>query len=72
VSDTDTEPDIIVVSGSPDPEELAAVTVVIRTVLAELALEKEIRANGGTSAWQKSQRPIRSSIQRGSWRSFAG
>jgi Acyl-CoA carboxylase epsilon subunit len=66
VTNQEQSPDIVVVSGSPEPEELAAVTVVIRTALAELALENEIRANGITS-WQKSQRPIRGILDRG-WR----
>jgi Acyl-CoA carboxylase epsilon subunit len=68
----DGEPDIVVVSGSPDAAELAAVTVVIQGVLDELAREKELSGNGASSAWQKSQRPIRRPVARGGWRSFAG
>jgi Acyl-CoA carboxylase epsilon subunit len=68
----DTSADITVVSGSPSDAELAAVTVVLRSVLAELALQNEIRAHGGMSAWQRSQRPLRGSESSTNWRSFSG
>jgi Acyl-CoA carboxylase epsilon subunit len=64
--------DIVVVSGSPTEIELAAVTVVIRGVLAELALQNEIRENASTNAWQTSQRPLRGSLPPSGWRAFSG
>ena len=65
--------DIIVTSGSPTESELAAVTVVIRSVLAELALQNEMRSQGAVSAWQRSQRRLRTGPgSSAGWRSFSG
>lgn len=61
--------DIRIVSGNPDPEEIAAVTAVLSAALEELGGEHRRRQNGGPSAWQRSQRAVRSPLVRGAWRS---
>ena len=63
-----------VVAGDPTPAELAAVTAVLGVTLEELASEHERAADVGTSAWQRSQRPVRKPIVRGhdAWRGFSG
>ena len=61
--------DIRIVSGDPDPEETAAVTAVLSAALDELGGEHRRRQNGGPSAWQRSQRAVRSPLVRGAWRS---
>ena len=68
------EADLAVISGNPDPIELAAVTAVLTEVLDELAAEQGRREQSGPSAWARSQRGIRPLIQpgHGAWRSFSG
>jgi hypothetical protein len=61
--------DIRIVSGNPDPEEIAAVTAVLSAALDELGGEQRRRQNGGPSGWQRSQRGVRSPLVRGAWRS---
>jgi hypothetical protein len=63
--------DIRIVSGDPDPAEIAAVTAVLSAALDELGGEQRRRQNGGPSAWQRSQRGVRSPLVRGAWRSSA-
>jgi uncharacterized protein (DUF1800 family) len=64
---------IHVVAGNPDAAELAAVTAVLAGVLEELAADQGRRELTGPSAWQRSQRSVRSPIHPGpgSWRSFS-
>jgi hypothetical protein len=68
------ETDLAVVSGSPDPEELAALTAVLAEVLDEMAAEQGRRESAATSAWARSQRGVRTPLQPGpgAWRSFSG
>jgi hypothetical protein len=61
--------DVRIVSGNPDAEEIAAVTAVLSAALEELGGEQRRRQNGGPSAWQRSQRAVRSPLVRGAWRS---
>jgi hypothetical protein len=61
--------DIRILSGNPEPEEIAAVTAVLSAALDELGGEQRRRQNGGPSAWQRSQRGVRSPLVRGAWRS---
>ncbi|CAN5393958.1 hypothetical protein BH10ACT4_BH10ACT4_12910 [soil metagenome] len=66
-------PEFEVVAGAPTPEELAAVTAVITSMIEEL--EDGQRAGGPrVSAWQRSQRSIRAPLNpgAGAWRSFSG
>ena len=49
----------------PDPEEIAAVTAVLSAALDELGGgQRRRRENGGPSAWQRSQRGVRSPLVR--------
>jgi len=72
--DPSSSADIQITGGSPTPEEVAAVTAVLQASLAELAAEQELLDENGPSAWQRSQRQLRISLQpgRGAWRSFSG
>ncbi len=65
--------DIRVVSPNATPEEVAAVTVVVTQALAELADELGAETGPGVSAWQRSQRQLRSPLHPGpgAWRSFS-
>jgi hypothetical protein len=67
------EPDIIVVSGNPEGHEMAALTAVLSGVLEELAAERGRRELAGPSAWQRSQRSLRTPMHPGpgEWRSFS-
>ena len=62
-----------IVAGDPTPAEVAAVTAVLGAALEEIAADHENEAATGTSAWQRSQRPIRVPIVRGhdAWRGFS-
>jgi Acyl-CoA carboxylase epsilon subunit len=72
-NETASEPDIIVVSGNPQSRELAALTAVLSSVLEELAAEHGRRELAGPSAWQRSQRTLRTPLHNGpgEWRSFS-
>jgi hypothetical protein len=65
-------PQIIVVGGGPDAAEMAAVTAVLSGVLEELAAEQGRRELRGPSAWQRSQRGLRTPLSpgTGSWQAF--
>jgi len=66
--------DIAIVGGNPTAVEVAAVTAVLTGVLEELANELGRTEAAGPSAWQRSQRPIRSAVHPGAgvWRGFSG
>jgi hypothetical protein len=66
--------DLAIISGSPDAEDMAALTAVLAEVLEELAAEQGRRELAIPSAWAKSQRPIRLPLTpgAGAWRSFSG
>ncbi|MGN6501829.1 MAG: acyl-CoA carboxylase epsilon subunit [Pseudolysinimonas sp.] len=63
------QPDIRILSGNPDAAELAAVTAVLAAALDELAGEQRRRQSAGPSAWQRSQRSVRTPLTHGDWRS---
>ena len=67
-SSTDHSTDIRILGGDPDDSEIAAVTAVLSAALDELAGEQRRRQSAGTSAWQRSQRSVRSPLVRGAWR----
>ena len=71
---TEASPEIRVISAGATPEEIAAVTVVVTQALAEFAEEMGAEARPGVSAWQRSQRQLRSPLSpgAGAWRSFSG
>ncbi|MEO6981735.1 MAG: acyl-CoA carboxylase subunit epsilon [Edaphobacter sp.] len=62
------------ISGSPTPAELAAVTAVLSAAIEEQTTLGKRTEQRGPSAWQLAQRPIRESLHRGvgTWRSFSG
>jgi hypothetical protein len=66
--------DFTIVGGNPTSAEIAAVTGVLSAVLEELAEEHTRATVPVISAWQKSQRGVRSPLQRGpgAWRNFSG
>ncbi|MGL4338961.1 MAG: acyl-CoA carboxylase subunit epsilon [Rhodoglobus sp.] len=59
-----------VLSRRATPEEIAAATAVVQALLLERADEETARV----SAWQRGQRPIRSTLAHGAgvWRNFSG
>jgi hypothetical protein len=77
--DTPTAPDAAasafsIVGGDPTDAEVAAVTAVLGAALEEIAAGRELETGRGTTAWQRSQRPIRRPIVRShdAWRGFSG
>jgi len=62
-----------IVAGDPTPAEVAAVTAVLGAALEEIASDRERASTAGTTAWQRSQRAIRTPIVRGhdAWRGFS-
>ena len=64
--------DIQIVSGAPTAEEIAAVTSVLHAVLDELAASEATRAESTTTAWQRDQRGLRTTLTPGpgAWRGF--
>jgi hypothetical protein len=73
VSDTPV-PDLRIISKGAAADDVAAVTAVLRGALDELASGIDLEAGIAVSAWQRSQRPIRSTVDRGpgAWRGFSG
>ena len=69
-ADPQPAPEIRILGGSPTSEDIAAVTAVLTTALDELAGESRRRGEGGPTAWQASQRDIRSPLRFGAWRDF--
>ena len=62
------EPDIRIVGGNPDAEEIAALTAVLTAALDELAGEQRRAQSSGPTAWQRSQRAVRTPLVPGAWR----
>jgi Acyl-CoA carboxylase epsilon subunit len=57
------------------PEEVAAVTAVLATAAAEAAAAaRDARPQHGPDGWERTQRSLRSPLDRGAgaWRSFSG
>jgi hypothetical protein len=69
-----TDPDLRIVSAGARPEEVAAVTAVLRSALDEMAAALDVEGSPKVSAWQRSQRAVRTPIApgQGAWRSFSG
>lgn len=61
-----------IVSGNPTPAEIAAVTAVIASRLEEIDDDAQQEVANRVSAWQRSQRAVRSPLSPGfgAWRSF--
>jgi hypothetical protein len=68
------EADVVVLSGNPDENELAAVDALLAGVLEELAEEQGRRQLTGPSAWERTQRSVRAPVHpgHGQWRGFSG
>ena len=69
-----TGPDIRIVSNGATTEDIAAVTAVLQAALAELADGQGAAEGPTTSAWERSQRPMRRPLVpgHGQWRGFSG
>jgi hypothetical protein len=65
--------EISIDAGNPSPTELAAVTAVLTASLAERE-ERSLSSGTRVSAWQRSQRAVRSPLTPGygAWRGFSG
>ena len=65
--------DIRILGGNPSHMDVAATTAVLTAALEELAEENGRVSASGPSAWERSQRPFRAPITRGSgaWRGFS-
>jgi len=65
-------PELRILTPSATEEDIAAVTAVLRAALDELASQSAMENNVLPSAWQRSQRPMRSGITPGAstWRTF--
>jgi hypothetical protein len=65
---------ISIVGGNPTGTEVAAVTAVLAAALEELSGQAAAQATPAESAWQRSQRPLRTPLHPGSgqWRGFSG
>ena len=75
MSSADPAPDLAaglrITSGSPTPEEVAAVTAVLAAALEQLADEAHVQDDGGAaSAWERSRRGLRRPLTHGDWRGF--
>ena len=66
--------DLRIISQGASAEEIAAVTAVITASLDELASTMAVDAAAPASAWQRSQRSVRSTLVygAGNWRNFSG
>jgi hypothetical protein len=62
--------DIRVIGGSPDDEEIAAVTAVLSATLEELASDHGRRQRLTPTAWERSQRAVRTPLVPGAWKTF--
>ncbi|MFC5503434.1 acyl-CoA carboxylase epsilon subunit [Lysinimonas soli] len=62
--------DIHISGGSPTPEEIAAVTAVLTAALEELAGESRRRQRLAPTAWERSQRAVRTPLGPGTWATF--
>jgi hypothetical protein len=63
-------PDIRFLRGNPDDLEVAAITAVLTAALDELAGDQRRRQSSRPSAWQRSQRTVRTPLARGDWGHF--
>ena len=71
---TEPTPDLRIISRAVTADEIAAVTAVVQGALEELAAAEDVKGGRRVSAWERSQRSIRTTITPGpgKWRSFEG
>ncbi|HEY4226628.1 MAG TPA: acyl-CoA carboxylase subunit epsilon [Pseudolysinimonas sp.] len=62
--------DIRITGGGPSDEEIAAVTAVLSAALEELTSEGGRRERTTPSAWDRSQRAVRTPLTPGAWKTF--
>ncbi|SEB37223.1 Acyl-CoA carboxylase epsilon subunit [Paramicrobacterium humi] len=62
-----------IVRGSPSDEEIAAISTVIAAAVAEIRADAVTEESPTTTAWARSQRPIRTPLTPGPgrWRNFS-
>jgi hypothetical protein len=65
-----TEGTIKITGGHPSDEEIAALTAVLTEALDELAGEDRRRQRLMPSAWERSQRAVRTPLTPGTWQTF--
>ncbi len=65
-----TVPEIRILGGKATTEEIAAVTAVLTGALDDLAGASRRSNETGRSAWQVSQRAVRTPLPHGTWRNF--
>jgi len=68
--DDDPQYDIRISGGNASDEEIAAVTAVLSATLEELAGDHRRRQRLTPSAWERSQRAVRTPLSPGAWTSF--
>ncbi len=61
---------IRITGGHPSDDEIAAVTAVLTVALDELAGEDRRRQRLTPSAWERSQRAVRTPLTPGTWQTF--
>jgi len=62
--------DIRITGGRPTDDELAAVTAVLTAALDELAGDHRRRQRLVPTAWERSQRGVRTPLVPGAWNTF--
>jgi hypothetical protein len=68
---TDSSPSVIrITGGHPSDEEIAALTAVLTEALDELAGDHRRRQRLTPSAWERSQRAVRTPLTPGTWQTF--
>ena len=68
--DDELQYDIRIVGGRPSDEEIAAVTAVLSAALEELAGDHRRRQRLTPTAWERSQRGVRTPLTPGAWKTF--
>ena len=61
---------IKITGGRPSDEEIAALTAVLTAALDELAGDHRRRQRLTPSAWERSQRAVRTPLTPGTWQTF--
>ena len=65
------DPSVIrITGGHPSDEEIAALTAVLSAALDELAGDDRRRQRLAPSAWERSQRAVRTPLIPGTWQTF--
>jgi hypothetical protein len=74
MSETEAGTDITFLTRGVSADEVAAVTAVLTAAIAEHEADRAVRSRRGPSAWERSQRPLRTPVTPGygAWRGFSG